>query len=51
MAEGTCSEHVFQTQFPVTGQKRKYFKDSSLAHHRFLALNMPEKHPKMFGKH
>lgn len=38
-------------QFPATGQKKKYFKDSSQAHHRFLALKMPEKHPKVFGKH
>lgn len=38
-------------QFPATGQKRKYFKDSSQAHHRFLALKMLEKHPKVFGKH
>lgn len=36
-------------QFPVTGQKRKYFKDSSQAHNRFLALKMPENHPKVFG--
>lgn len=38
-------------QSPATGQKRKYFKDSRQAHHRFLALKMPEKHPKVFGKH
>lgn len=37
--------------FPATGQKRKYFKDSSQAYHRFLGLKMPEKHPKAFGKH